>query len=164
MEHLKHLDSLSECVLCVTPFEFSVNAPLKLPTRGKHCRHRICQCCILKSHIRHVHRYHSRRRRYLDCPACASPQSFHAKRPTVDAELCQALTLVPKEFRQQLIDLHQQPWKVPLGTYSVLLERIGQWEKNRENASKATTRTTTSDMTMSTLHAMVQGLLQVHDF
>ena len=150
MDHLKHLDSLSECHLCVTPFEISVDAPLRLPTRGKHCSHRICQCCILKFHIQVENK-----RRYLDCPACLSPKSFHAKRPKVDDDLCQALTAAPKKLRQELITVHQQPWKLPLGIYSVLLERVGNWYGDES---------TKSHMTMSTMHGIVQGLLQVHNF
>lgn len=146
MDHLKELDSLSECQLCVTPFAYT--EPLRLPTRGKHCLHRICQLCIFHNHI-----LLSNRRRYLACPACLSPSSFHARRPMVDKELCQALQVAPTLVRRELLKVHRQPWDLPLGAYATLLERIGNW-RGSDYGNR--------DMALSTMHGLVQGLMQVH--
>jgi hypothetical protein len=93
-------------------------------------------------------------RRFLDCPACLAPNSFHAKRPTIDQDLVQALELTKGGMRQELVQVHQQPWKLPLGVYPNLLERVANWKVESSNHNFA----------VATVQEILQGLLQVHNF
>lgn len=124
MDRLKRLDSLSKCHACVTPFHDDDN--YRLPSKGKTCEHRLCKSCIYTYHIHEYDPFKRRSRRHfqLNCPICHSQKSFHAKRPIIDLDLVRSLKKT-KGFRKEIVLVHQQPWKIPVGAYAHLFERIG---------------------------------------
>jgi hypothetical protein len=109
-----------------------------------------------------------------------APNSFHAKRPTIDHDLVQALEWTKGGMRQRLVQLHQQPWTLPLGVYPKLLERVANnWnllvlvvaleegECESESSShhhQHNNNNNNNALAVETIQQLLQGMLQVHSF
>ena len=153
----------------------------RLPTRGRACHHRICQDCVFKTHVMHheeqqqvqlaptisfsvVRRRLSRTSpwsaRFIPCPKCQKPHSFHGRRPPIDEELTTQIKDVQNTFGKNGTyctykvlseNCHLRPWKLPLGLYPEVLQEITKWESK--------------PLAVDTIHSIIRnGLVQVHDF
>jgi hypothetical protein len=128
-------------------------ASMKLPSRGRHCEHRLCKSCSYQTYFKSKEATIRTRHSMMNCPICHTTRSFSGKRPTVDQDLLRGLR-GSKQYRNKLAQLHQQPWKNPVGAFAEILGLVG---KNGDADSHVSFK---SDL----IHDVWHGLIQVHDF